>query len=55
MKEIGLSTSLETGYWSTYKEKQTFDDKMEDEFDMDPLAIHAFTRDFLRIDVGMIV
>ena len=30
-------------------------DKMMNEFDLDPTAFHVFSRDFMRVDVGLMI
>jgi len=30
-------------------------DRMQNEFDMDPTAFHVFSRDFMRVDVGLMI
>lgn len=30
-------------------------DRMVNEFDMDPTAFHVFSRDFMRVDVGLLI
>ena len=30
-------------------------DRMKNDFDLDPTAFHVFSRDFMRVDVGLLI